>query len=403
MYGGLKMAEPIKEPLLKELSFQLTVTKAMLGTLELDQILYIIMTGITHGEGLGFNRAFLFLADEGGRELRASTAVGPADDDEAHRIWEDMTAQGLDLQQLLDRFAATADDPEAHRLAHRMAGFVVPLSATTPPLSDSEQDVPIQALVARCAQQREAFYSNAITALYPPADDSAGEPVDFHHLALVPLVHGNDVLGVILADNCYTSRGVEREEMRGLITLGNLAAIAIEKARLHQRLKEMAALDGLTGVFNRRHYEMRLEQEIARAKRAGRSLSLLVYDIDQFKQTNDTHGHAVGDGVLKDLAALLRERVRAEDMVARYGGEEFVVLLTGGATPTESETVAEKLRSAVEERSLGGRPAGEITLSGGVCHQTADALEAASLFNKADKALYRAKQAGRNQIALADN
>ncbi len=389
------------EPLLKELGFQLTVTRAMLGTLELDQILYIILSGITHGDGLGFNRAFLFLADEEGRELRASTAAGPADDAEAHRIWEEMEEQELDLEQILEKFEASAGDPKARRLSRRMAGFVVPLSASAPAIAEDEQDIPIQALILRCARQKDPFFSNTIKAVYPPLDDSAGEPVEFNHLALVPLLLRDDVLGVILADNRYNQREIREEEMRGLTTLGNLASIAIEKARLHQRLKEMAALDGLTGVFNRRHYEMRLEQEVARARRDGRSLSLMVFDIDRFKDTNDRHGHEVGDKVLKDLAAILRERLRAEDMVARYGGEEFVVLLTGGATSDESRIVAEKLRAKVESTSLGERPAGEITLSGGVAYMNAEQLEGAMIFRMADEALYKAKQAGRNRVVLA--
>ncbi len=397
------MPAPDRDPLLKELHFQLTVTRAMLGTLELDQILYIILTGITHRDGLGFNRAFLFLADEDGRGLRASNAVGPADEAEAHRIWEELEKQELDLQQILDQFAAAAEDPKARRLSQRMAGFVVPLDASAPPMDKDEQDLPIQALIAQTAQKREPFFSNTISAVYPPLDDSAGEPLQFKNLALVPLILRDSVLGVILADNCYSSADVRAEHMRGLTTLGNLAAIAIEKARLHQRLKEMAALDGLTGVFNRRHYEMRLEQEVARARRTGRSLSLIMFDIDHFKRANDDHGHEVGDMILKDLAGLLRQRVRAEDMVARYGGEEFVVLLTGGATPDEAQKVADKLRASVAETALGDRPKGEITLSGGVAHLEPDLLEGAKLFRLADKALYRAKQQGRNRIEMAED
>ncbi len=392
-----------KDPLLKELRFQLVVTKAMLGTLDLDQVLYIILTGITHGDGLGMNRAFLFLADEGGRELRSSTAVGPADKAEAHRIWEEMAEQELDLQQILDQFEASAEDPEARRLAHRMTGLVVPLSATSPPFSDEEKDVPIQAIISKCAQNKEAFFSNTLTASYPPLDDSAGEPVEFSHLAAIPLMLRGTVLGVILADNSYNGNEILPEQMRGLKTLANLAAIAIEKARLHARLKEMAALDGLTGVFNRRHYEMRLEQEVARARRNGRGLSLLMFDIDHFKDANDNFGHEVGDSVLKDVAAVLRDKVRAEDMVARYGGEEFVVLLTGGATSEESLIVAEKLKKAVEEASLGGRPSGEITISGGVSYLGPDLVEPGKLFRMADNALYKAKQQGRNRVVQADS
>jgi diguanylate cyclase (GGDEF)-like protein len=397
------MTGPSTEQLLKELGLQLTVTRAMLGTLELDQILFIILSGITHGEGLGFNRAFLFLADEEGRELRASTAIGPADEADAHRIWEAMQAQSLDLHSLLGRFEATAHDPKTRLLTKRISGCVVPLTAQPPALGEGEQDVPVQALIARCAATRAPFHSNSVRAMYPPLDDTGGEPLEFDHLAVVPLLLEEHVLGVILADNLFTDRAVDAQDMRALDMLANLAAISIEKARLHARLKEMAALDGLTGVFNRRHYEMRLDQEIGRAKRSGRGMSLLILDVDHFKECNDSHGHECGDRVLKDLASLLHQRVRVEDMVARYGGEEFVVLLTGGASSGEAFKVAEKLRSEVAAASLGGRPRGEITVSVGVAFQEADRLEHSTLFNQADQALYQAKQQGRNRVAMAPN
>ncbi len=386
---------------LSELRFQLTVTRAMLGTLNLDQILYIILSGITHGDGLNFNRAFLFLAGEDSKEIRASTAVGPNDEAEAHRIWEEMEKHELDLPTLLDAFQAASINPRTQDLAKRLAGFSMPLSASAPPVPKEGEDVPVQALVARCAASKKAFFSNTQHAIFSPPPASGGKVLHFSKVAAVPLLLADSVIGVILADNIYNGRDIREEELRGLTTVGNLAAIAIERARLHQRIKDMAALDGLTGVFNRRHYEQRLEQEVARARRIGRSLALLMFDIDHFKRCNDSYGHECGDLVLKDLAAFLKDRVRAEDLVARYGGEEFVVLLTGGATGEESLQVAGKLRAYIESHSLGGRPAGEITVSVGVATQTAGELDGAEIFRRADKALYRAKDEGRNRVIAA--
>jgi diguanylate cyclase (GGDEF)-like protein len=125
---------------------------------------------------------------------------------------------------------------------------------------------------------------------------------------------------------------------------------------------------------------------------------LLILDIDHFKASNTAQGHETGDRALRDLAGILRERVRAEDLVARIGGEEFVVLLTGGATPEESIKVAEKLRNEVQSRSLGGRPAGELTVSVGVSTQTADRLDATTLYSQAENALATAKKTGRNRV-----
>ena len=395
------MTASSSKPPLKELSFLQTATRAMLGPWELDQIMYVILSGMTHGAGLGFNRAFLFLADEGRRELRASIAAGPADDAEADRVWQQAQEQELDLEQILEKFAASAEDHKTRRLSQRMAGFVLPLSATTPVVAEGEQDIPIQTLILRCAQQQKPFFSNTIKAVYPPLDDSAGEPVEFSNLALVPLLLRDELLGVILADNCYNQREILEEEMCGLVTLGNLASLAIENARLLGRLDKMAVLDGLTGVFNRRHYEMQLEQEISQACRADRSLSLVLFDIDRFKDINDRYGYGVGDKVLKDMAVTLCEHLRDEDMVARYGGGEFVVLLTGGATSEESLKVAEKLHAKVVSTSIGERPAGEITVCGGVARLDAKQLEGAKLFRMAEEAMRKAKQEGRNRVILA--
>ena len=388
--------------LLKELRFQFTVTRAMLGTLKLDQILYIILSGITHGDGLNFNRAFLFLADEDGRELSASTAVGPSGKEEAHRIWEEMEKHKPDLPTLLDSYETACADPRTQKLSKRLAGFGMPLSASAPPL-EGKDEVPVQALVAHCANTKKPYFSNTVQAVFQPPVTSGDEGLRFVKVACVPLMLNDAVIGVILADNRYNERDILEDEMRGLLTMANLASIAIGKARLHKQLEDMAALDGLTGVFNRRHYERRLEQEIARARRGGRSLSLLVFDIDHFKNCNDSHGHVCGDLVLKDLAAFLKDRVRTEDLVARYGGEEFVVLLTGGATKEETQLVAEKLRSYVASQSLGGLPAGEITVSAGVAVLESEKLEAVELFSLADKALYKAKDEGRNRVVIAES
>lgn len=391
------MTAVTSEQLLKEARFQLDVTRAMLGTLELDQILYIILSGITHGEGMSFNRAILFLADTSG-DLRASTAVGPADQAEAHRIWEEMEQQKLDLNLLLDRFDASLGDPRSRVLTRRLAGLVVKGSSEPPTLSPDGRQASIQDLISWCAGQKEPLYSNTLKVTYQPPGESG---LEFTYLAVIPLRLKDKVLGVILADRHYTRSEVKPEDMRCLGTLGNLAAIAIEQASLHQRLKEMASLDGLTGVFNRRRYEERLEQEIGRARRSGTSLSMLLFDIDHFKACNDNFGHLCGDRVLKELAGILRKWVRAEDMVARYGGEEFVVLLTGGASQEEACRVAEKLRVEVESYSLGGRPPGTITVSAGVACLTSDTLDGSELFRLADKALYLAKQRGRNQVVLS--
>lgn len=168
-------------------------------------------------------------------------------------------------------------------------------------------------------------------------------------------------------------------------------------------LREMAIRDGLTGLFNHRHFKAIMKRELARVVRYERPLSLIMLDVDHFKNYNDTHGHPAGDEVLKTLADIISTRLRVVDCPARYGGEEFVVLLpetdiTGG------RTVAEDIRAKVEDYPFKGResqPLGKVTVSLGVAEFNADPSELSSLLERADEALYRAKNEGRNRVVCA--
>jgi GAF domain-containing protein len=327
-----------------ELEFQLAVTRAMLGALEVDKVLYIILSGITHGDGLKFNRAVLFLADDSGRELLAVNAVGPASGAEAQRIWQEIESRGLDLEGLLQAYDQAQRDATAQSLSRMLGGLRVKLRQV-PTLLGTEGAIPLETLVAHTAATRRSWLSNTMKVTFvAPHNDKLKV---MSHVASVPLVLGDKVLGVIVADNFYTRRHVDAEVMRSLITVSNLAAIAIDKARLHERLRALAEVDGLTGVMNRGHYDARVREELLRAEAVGRPVSLMMVDVDHFKLINDTYGHEHGDHVLKAVAQCLRERVRAEDVVARYGGEEFAVLLTGGQSSEDASQVAEIGRAHV--------------------------------------------------------
>jgi diguanylate cyclase (GGDEF)-like protein len=258
----------------------------------------------------------------------------------------------------------------------------------------------LEDIVARCATFSEPFLSNQVVALHRRPAELGGGDERFAPIACVPLAL-RGVRGVILVDNAYNRRVIAPAELRSLATLANLAAVAIENGRLHARLKEMAAVDGLTGVLNRRRYEERLAEETERAKRSHRGLGLMVIDIDHFKQCNDRFGHEHGDAVLKEVAALLARRMRREDVLARYGGEEFVVVLTSGPPAEEALGIARKLVEQVAATAFGDRPAGELTISVGVASVSHEALEGGQLFALADAALYQAKRDGRNRAALA--
>jgi diguanylate cyclase (GGDEF)-like protein len=180
------------------------------------------------------------------------------------------------------------------------------------------------------------------------------------------------------------------------------ARVRAEEAlqRANEQLEQLALHDPLTGLANRRKFTERFEYDMARAVRARTPLSLLMVDIDHFKSINDRHGHIAGDACLKALAALLSGSVRAVDLVARFGGEEFVVLQPE-MSADQSLVAAERMRSQVEAHPVGiggGAPPVAVTISVGAATSVGAALALEDLIARADKAVYRAKRAGRNQV-----
>jgi len=252
----------------------------------------------------------------------------------------------------------------------------------------------------------------------------------------VPLSIQNKVIGVMSIQS-YTRRFNEND-LRIMSTIGTQAAVAIENARLYRELKSkndlleksqaelqrvnarldrqlvevtrlhriaerLAITDSVTGIHNHRHFQERLAEELARAERYGRFLSLLMIDIDDFKQYNDLLGHPAGDAVLKAVARLLTRSVRSTDIVARYGGEEFVVILLE-AEKSQATRVAEKIRARIEAYPFANEeqlPNGRVTVTVGVATYPDDAKTKKDLIYLADMACYRAKREGKNRVMEA--
>jgi diguanylate cyclase (GGDEF)-like protein len=190
----------------------------------------------------------------------------------------------------------------------------------------------------------------------------------------------------------------EKARMNELLT-----AQARELALANKRLEQLAVTDQLTGLFNRRHFQERLPMEMARATRHGRTLALLMIDIDRFKTVNDTFGHTAGDEVLKEVSRRILKNLRLSDLVVRYGGEEIVVLLADTG-PAPAGNVAEHLRRAVYDKPVDafGKSI-RVSISIGVAvFPSSRVNNGEELYNEADKAMYRAKEAGRNRVEAAE-
>lgn len=194
-------------------------------------------------------------------------------------------------------------------------------------------------------------------------------------------------------------RSPQAEDIERIAFAANLAAIAIENRSARAELERRAYTDYLTGLANRRHFLEKAEKELARTVRYGRELSILMLDVDHFKQVNDTYGHKVGDLVLTRLAELCRATLRDVDVVGRIGGEEFAVLLpeTGSEQAMEA---AERLRGAIAtaQVTLGGGLPLRFTASFGVTTLREKDVNIDMLLNQADQALYQAKKEGRNRV-----
>jgi len=216
--------------------------------------------------------------------------------------------------------------------------------------------------------------------------------IDSHGHIILPLKSGGVVLGVLYL---YLSVGVELtgEHRAMLSAIGGLIGVAINNSRLYEKTKELSLDDPLTGLANRRLLYIELDRNMAKVKRYGGPLSVIMMDIDYFKMYNDTRGHIEGDRLLEGFARLLTASTREMDLIVRYGGEEFLALLPDTDCDTAA-VVAERIRKTVKEKA-------DVTVSLGVASYRPGMSNGSELISLADEALYRAKCNGRNRVESA--
>ena len=255
-------------------------------------------------------------------------------------------------------------------------------------------------IVGWTAEHREpALLADA--AADPRVSPVPSVPLDHKSAIVVPLIADQRLLGVIRAVkmgvNAFTA-----EHYRFAQTLASQASLAISAAAAHEAVRRLSVTDELTGLYNGRHFRARLHEEIERAKRGGRPLSLLMIDSDSLKTVNDRFGHDAGNRHLVAIAQAVQRHVRTSDVVARFGGDEFLVLQPD-ATPDAAALVAERIRVAVAAARVVAADGAHVTgtVSIGVAGYPGSASDEDSLFRSADAALYDAKRHGKDRVFIA--
>ena len=385
--------ETILEQLTKarqELSILFEISNAMHKTLALDEILFIILTGVTSHSGLGFNRAMLFLLDSSGKSLEGKIGIGPDNGEEAKRIWGLIDDQKLDLDDLVNSYTHTLETLSRTKFFNQVKNFKVSLQE------------PEGGILAKVFNDGMPFHIKKESLSHFPADPLLSI-FSSDEFVIVPLKARDKSIGLIVADNLFTKRSITKDDVRILTMFANQAGMAIENSQLYERTLVRVHKDALTDLWNHGYFQHVFDEEVRRARENMLYLSLIILDIDNFKTYNDTWGHQKGDEILIKISKIIMESSRKIDCVCRYGGEEFAIILPA-ASKKDTLLIAERIRANIEQQQFiaeTGHPSQKITMSLGIASFPQNGHTKADLIRAADEALYEAKRSGKNRVFSA--
>ncbi|MGB3241327.1 MAG: sensor domain-containing diguanylate cyclase [Candidatus Omnitrophota bacterium] len=372
-----------------ELTMLSEITNAIMQSLELDQVLYTILTSLTSDEGLGFDRAMLFLVNEEKQVLEGRMGIGPHSAEEADKYWHSINSKERSLQYLVAAYNRFKKDPES-KLNSIVKDISIPL----------REDMGILALTILEGMPFEIANEEAKSRV----NEDVKNLLNADLFATIPLKTKNRTLGAILVDNIASCEPITKDSMRILNMFADQMALAIENSRLYEETVRLSRTDWLTGLWNTRYFNDSLHKILKEAEDKGICLSLLMIDIDNFKVYNDTLGHKEGDKAIKRVSGILDRFSRKSDFACRYGGEEFCIIMEN-ADKNNAQIIAERLRSEVCNSFKFDDSVPEnlkLTISVGVGSFPDDGNEKDDLIEKADIALYYAKHTGKNKTCAYD-
>ena len=356
------------------------LTQAMRTTLRLDETAYIILTGLTAHQGLGFNRAILFLIDEVKKVIKGFMGLGPMDIEEANKIWRLIEEQKMDLYALIETYRRIKEGEIQPKLMQFTRSLEFPLKESSGLVYEALYEVvPV-------------YIKNHLIGQYK--DDPLVHRLNLKDFIIAPLWSKNNPMGIIIVDNYITKKPITDEDLRIFTMFINQASGAIENSKTYEDTLTRAHTDTLTSLWNYGYFQYKLDEEIMKARSDNRKISVLMVDIDNFKKFNDTFGHQAGDEALKNIATNIRRSARKIDIACRYGGEEFSFILPD-TSKEEATTIAERMRTTISHTTIMNYT---FTISIGVASFPEDAQNKEELVRKSDWALYKAKNEGRNKV-----
>jgi len=360
------------------------ISNAMRATLNLREILYIILSAVTSHEGLGFNRAMLFLVSADKRTLEGTMAIGPANAEEAQKIWHYIETDHLGLDRLIDMYHNIESQVVKAPLNNNVKDICLPLVAG-------------EGILTECVLEGMNFEVTE-EALRKKIDDPALDKLKADLFVCVPLKGKQQIQGALLVDNMITKKLITKDDTRVLTMFANQAGLAIDNAQLYESVKFQAHTDSLTRLWNHGHFQDSLEELLKEIESKDDVITLVMIDIDNFKEYNDTLGHQKGDVALREVASIFKTSMRSNDLVCRYGGEEFAIIMPD-INKSKAYNIIERVRKRIEKTFRREKKEAEpfpFTISSGIASFPHDATDKETLIKKADEALYKAKHSGKN-------
>jgi diguanylate cyclase (GGDEF)-like protein len=316
-----------------------------------------------------------------------------ASGEEGGSIWPSITSYAASIVEARRAWAVSINSASS---ALQLRAIYGPRRTPLPP----ELDPKSPGIAGVVAQTGHGILIADRARVHPGLSDAEAQLVE-DHLIAAPIATTDAVLGVILATRQGATRGFTQDDLRVLTLLGRTVGYRMQNVRLIRALKQQATQDSLTGLRNHGSFLEEVEARIQLARLSGQRLSLVLIDMDEFKQVNDRAGHAEGNRLLQELAETLRRSFRASDTLARCGGDEFAVLLPGVGCE-EASAISRRAAAAVRQlRSAMQLPA-RTSASWGIACFPDDAEDSQDLFRKADARLYTAKRAGGDRVAFGD-